>query len=215
MIAGVDEAGRGPVIGPLVVCGVAVENDRRLRELGVRDSKTLSPKRRETLAAEIRRIARVKLVDLPAKEIDLLMEEMNLNAIEAKLFATVLERLDVGQAYIDSADTSERRFETMILRELRTRPRLIVRHKADALYPVVSAASIIAKVERDRRVRAIEEELGVEIGSGYPSDRVTIAFLERYVADNGTLPPHTRHSWKTSCRLLSKAQGHSLDEFSG
>lgn len=198
MICGIDEAGRGPVIGPLIICGVAVDDDSKLRALGVRDSKRLSPKRREELAAAIRRIADVEVVEVTAEEIDSLRARMSLNELEAMKFAHIIDRLNPDHAYLDAADTDEEHFGRMVQAHVRNPVKIISRHKADDTFPVVSAASIIAKVERDRRVREIEREVGEPIGSGYCTDETTMSFLENWMARNKKLPPHTRESWETA-----------------
>lgn len=213
MICGVDEAGRGPVIGPLVVCGVACESDVPLRQLNVRDSKKLSAERRESLVPEIQRVCRTEIVVVPAEDIDAIRKEMTLNDLEAKLFATVIERLHPKVAYVDSADVDEHEFKKAILRALPFELDLVSKHGADDLFPVVSAASIVAKVRRDAAIRDIEVEIGEKIGSGYSHDAETIAFLERWVREKGMLPPHTRASWDTAKRLLSLAATKRLDEF--
>lgn len=215
MICGVDEAGRGPVLGPLVVAGVAVESDSRLRQLQVRDSKKLSPARREALAPEIEGVAKSVVLVIPAEDIDVMRAEMSLNEFEAKLFASIIEKLRPDTAYVDAVDVDEIDFKKAILRELASPVEIVSQHNADELFPVVSAASILAKVRRDREVRTIEAAIGRPIGSGYPSDPVTIAFLEGWIREKGTLPPHTRASWDTARRLLSEARGRKLESFGG
>ena len=215
MIAGVDEAGRGPVLGPLVVAGVAVESDVPLRQLNVRDSKKLTPDRREALAPEIEKVARFELVVVPAERIDVMRAEMSLNDFEAKIFAQVIEALRPETAYVDAADVDEIEFKRSVVRELSFHVEIVSKHNADELFPVVSAASILAKVRRDREMRLIEEELGIRVGSGYPADPDTIGFLENWIKVNGTLPPHTRTSWDTARRLLAESRIRKLDEFGG
>ena len=215
MIVGVDEAGRGPVIGPLVVAGVAVESDVPLRHLNVRDSKKLSPERREALAPEIEKVSTYELVVIPAERIDVMRSEMSLNDFEAKLFAEVIDKLRPETAYVDAADVDELEFKRCVRRELAFDVEIVSQHNADELFPVVSAASILAKVCRDREMRLIEDEIGLHIGSGYASDTDTIAFLERWIRQHGSLPPHTRASWDTARRLLAGSRNHKLDEFGG
>lgn len=215
MICGVDEAGRGPVLGPLVVAGVVVESDAPLRQLNVRDSKKLSPERRELLAPEIERLSRYEIVVIPASEIDVMRAEMSLNDFEAALFARVIERLHPDTAYVDAADVDEIGFKREVQRHLAFDVEIVSQHEADDLFPVVSAASILAKVRRDREMRKIEEELGARMGSGYPSDPDTIAFLTNWIKEKGSLPPHTRTSWDTARRLLAEARTRKLDEFTG
>ena len=213
MIVGVDEAGRGPVIGPLVVAGVAVESDVELRHMNVRDSKKLSPERREALAPEIEKVSRYEVVVIPAERIDVMRSEMSLNDFEAKLFAEVIDKLRPETAYVDAADVDEIEFKRCVRKELAFDVEIVSQHNADELFPVVSAASILAKVCRDREMRTIEDEVGMHIGSGYASDADTIAFLETWIRTHGSLPPHTRASWDTARRLLAEARNHKLDDF--
>lgn len=215
MICGVDEAGRGPVIGPLVVCGVACDSDVPLRQLNVRDSKKLSAERREVLVPELEKVCRFEIIEVPAEDIDAMRKEMTLNDFEAKLFATVIERLHPEVAYVDSADVDEHEFKKAILRSLPWEVDVVSKHHADDLFPVVSAASIFAKVRRDASIRKIESEIGRKVGSGYSHDQETIAFLERWVRETGSLPPHTRASWDTAKRLMNAAATHRIEEFGG
>ena len=213
MIVGVDEAGRGPVIGPLVVAGVAVESDVPLRQMNCRDSKKLSPEKREALAPEIEKVSRFEVVVIPAEQIDVMRAEMSLNDFEAKLFAEVIAKLRPETAYVDAADVDEIEFKRSVRRELAFDVEIVSQHNADELFPVVSAASILAKVCRDREMRSIEESIGMTIGSGYPSDPDTIAFLEKWIREKGSLPPHTRASWDTARRLLAESKNRKLDDF--
>ncbi len=213
MICGVDEAGRGPVLGPLVVCGVCVEDDKALRRLKVRDSKKLTPQRREELAPKIRKIARIELVEIPAEQIDGLRERMSLNKLEARIFASIIDSLCPKTAYVDAADVDEESFGRMVRRSLVHEVDLVSEHKADDTYPVVSAASIIAKVQRDARIREIEVEIGEPIGTGYCSDPQTVEFLERWTKDKKSFPPHTRKSWLTSQNIMMMNHMRKLDEF--
>lgn len=215
MICGVDEAGRGPVIGPMVVAGVMLLDDGVLVEINVKDSKKCAPKLREKLAKEIKELAKIEVIVVSAADIDLMRERYSMNQIETKLFATIIERLKPDLAYVDSADVREEFFKLEILRELKNEVDIISKHSADELYPVVSAASIIAKTRRDAEIARIEGEIGEPIGSGYPSDPVTIQFLEKWIKEKGVLPPYTRRSWKTAQRLLNRSKTKKIDEFTG
>jgi ribonuclease HII len=212
-ICGVDEAGRGPVLGPLVVSGVAMDDESALHELGVRDSKRLTPDRREELAERIRSVGEIVTVQVPAEEIDILRKEMTLNELEVNLFVSVLDKLRPRIAYVDSADVNPDRFGEDIGRKLDFDIEIISEHKADDTYAIVSAASIIAKTIRDSEVKKIERELGKEIGSGYPSDPITIEFLEKWIRENHVLPPHTRKSWETTRKILQRTRMRKLSEF--
>lgn len=214
MICGVDEAGRGPVIGPLVICGISVNKDDLLRQLGVRDSKKLSRNQRESLSEKIEKVAEeIQIVEIAAEEIDAIRDEMTLNQLEVKVFASVINRLKPSIAYVDSADVNEERFGKDILQEIELPVDVISRHRADETYPVVSAASILAKIRRDQVVRRIGQEIGEPIGSGYPSDPITIRFLESWIERYDRLPPHTRKSWDTCSRLLRMKSLRRIDEF--
>jgi len=213
MLCGIDEAGRGPVLGPMVVAGILIENDAPLRQLNVRDSKKLTPEKREALAPEIMKLVKFEIVVVSAEDIDLMRSQMSLNDFEAKIFATIIEKLKPETAYVDAADVDEIEFKKMILNELKQPVDVVSKHFADELFPVVSAASILAKVRRDAEVRKIEAEFGKPIGSGYPSDQVTMNFLEAWLKEKGTLPPHCRQTWDTSKKLLSASKMHKLEEY--
>lgn len=213
MICGVDEAGRGPVLGPLVVAGVCVKDDKALRRLKVRDSKKLTPRKREELEPKIRKVARVELVEIPAEQIDGLRENMSLNKLEARVFASIIDSLCPEIAYVDAADVDEESFARMVKRSLVHEVALVSEHKADDTYPVVSAASIVAKVKRDARIKEIEAEIGEPIGTGYCSDPQTVEFLERWTKARDSFPPHTRKSWLTSQNIMMMNHMRKLDEF--
>ena len=204
MFCGVDEAGRGPVMGPLVVGAVYVDDDTPLRELGVKDSKKLSPKRREELYDHIIDAAEgYSIITLSAEEIDAKRARMSLNMVEMEMFAEAVSRMPVSRVYVDCPDPNEEKFGNMLSVRIDNTP-VTARHKADDTYPVVSAASILAKVTRDRLVAEISEEFGEDIGSGYPSDPVTIAFIEKWLKEKGCTPRHTRNSWDTVKNLKSR-----------
>lgn len=214
MICGIDEAGRGPVMGPLVVCGVSIDRDEALRALGVKDSKKLSRSQRESLSGKIEHVVSgIEIVEVAASEIDILREEMTLNQLEAKLFASIIKKLGPDVAYVDAADVDEARFGRDINEELGSPIEIVSKHKADDTYPVVSAASILAKVRRDDRMKEIENEIGETVGSGYASDPITIRFMESWLERNGGLPPNTRKSWDTSSRLTNLNAIKKLDKF--
>ena len=212
MNCGVDEAGRGPGIGPMVVAGVCAEREK-LVGLGVKDSKKLSPKRREYLAGEIRKIAEKIVVRvIEPEEIDKMREEMTINELEVRIFAEVIDKLQGSEIYVDAADVNEERFAEEISSILSYAPKIISKHKADDLFPEVSAASIIAKVERDKIIEMIAEEIG-EFGSGYPADERTKEFLKKYYEEHGELPPHVRRSWKSAKKIIAESSQKNLDMF--
>lgn len=218
MISGIDEAGRGPVIGPLVVAGVTIKDDAPLIELNVRDSKKITPKRRIFLAEIIKQIAsKYEVLIISAKDIDDMRKVMTLNEIEINAFSKVVKKLKPEFCYVDSADVNENRFKQDILSQLTFKPEIVSKHKADDIYPIVGAASIIAKTRRDEEVSIIERELqqklDMPMGSGYPADPFTQKFLKAWVTRYKRLPPYIRKSWKTSQNLLKQYNIRKLDDF--
>ena len=218
MICGADEAGRGPCFGPLVVAGILVENDAELVRIGVADSKQLTPRRREQLAPMIQKIAsNYEIIVLPAADIDDLRKTMTLNELEVFVYSKIIEKLKPDVCYVDAVDVKEERFGRDILSHLSYKPQMISEHKADVNYPIVGAASILAKVTRDEHVRMIAKELepklNLPLGSGYPADPVTKKFLSTWVSRFGSLPPHVRTSWETCQKLIKNQKTKRLDDF--
>jgi ribonuclease HII len=211
VLCGVDEAGRGPAMGPLVVAAVAIPDDAPLREIGVKDSKKLPPTKRNELSIRIREMARVEVRVVQADEID--ARENSLNELEAELFAELLDRIAPTDAFLDACDTNEARFARTVGSKLRCHPRLVAKHKADDIYPVVSAASIIAKTVRDEEMERICSSLGIVGMSGYCGDKRTNDFVEGYLKEHGSLPPHTRRSWKNIRKLSSDSKVSKLSDW--
>ena len=210
LIAGVDEAGRGPVIGPLVIAGVMCEESDlpKLVELGVRDSKLLTAQKRETLAAQIKEHVLIyHTVWLSPSEIDHVVESKRklhkLNRLEAQAMAKVIQILKPDTVYVDASDILADRFAEHIQENLSFSLKVVSEHKADLKYPIVSAASIIAKVERDKAISKLQQKHG-NIGCGYPSDPKTIKFLEDWIRKFGSYPDFVRKSWKTAKRIKGK-----------
>jgi len=206
LVAGVDEAGRGCVIGPLVVAGVAVktENLPLLVELGVKDSKLLTAKRREALYPEILKLATGHhIIKVPPCQIDKAVHSARrlhkLNRLEAQTMARIIEALKPDEVYVDAADVLEYRFKNHIRECITVKTRIISEHKADRTYPIVSAASIIAKVERDLEIGNLKVEFG-DFGSGYLTDDKTMEFLKSLLDGNGSYPSCVRQSWKPAKR---------------
>jgi len=211
-IVGVDDAGRGSVIGPLVIAGVLLDEKDlpKLIGLGVRDSKLLSPRRREQLAEEVRRRAlQHHVIMLSPAEIDRVVESgrklHKLNRLEAQTMAKVIEVLKPDVAYVDASDVLADRFKHHIAESLPFKVQIVSEHKADATYPIVSAASIIAKVERDKAISELKGKYG-EVGSGYAADPKTLEFLESWIKRYGSYPEFVRKSWKPAKKLKGEAE---------
>jgi ribonuclease HII len=218
MIAGVDEAGRGPVIGPLIIVGLTAPQQKLFEDIKVKDSKQLSPKRRLVLAEQIKTIAsNIEVISIKATDIDDMRKVMTMNEIEVHAFTKVIKKLKPDQCYVDAADVNSKRFGEHISAHLPKKIEIISEHKADDIYPIVSAASIIAKTIRDKQIDSIasslEKKIKKPLGSGYPSDPVTQRFIHSWVAKYQKLPPHTRKSWKTAQRIYQQHTTKTLDDF--
>jgi len=212
IIVGLDEAGRGPVIGPMVIASVKInEKDLyKLQDLGLKDSKQLSKKKREELYVKISEICDVKKVVIDPEKIDEQMESINLNKIELGAFSKLANHFirenENISIYIDACSSNEQSFSNQFKAKLINKNvEIIAEHKADENYKIVSAASIIAKVTRDNVIEEYKEIFG-DIGSGYPSDPKTKQFLKNYVHENKGLPKIARKSWATSKNLLKEIE---------
>ncbi len=220
LVLGTDEAGRGAVVGPLCIAAVVVEEnkEKELDEMGVDDSKKLSRKRREELEDKIKEVVEdFAVVKISAETIDQEMPTKSLNLIEAERMAQLIETLRPDRAIVDATEAKtenvKRTLEVLLDDEIKDKVEIVAENRADENYPVVSAASILAKVTRDRSVEVIEKELGREIGNGYPSDPRTRRFLETVLKERGEFPEAVRESWVTVERLLEKVKQGDLSDF--
>ena len=207
-----DEAGKGSVLGPMVIAAVGVSSENVFAEVEVADSKLLSPKVRERLYITIRKRFRVATIRIDAHEIDEIRTGMTMNACVARAHAQAIDKLSPAIAYVDACDVNAFRYADMVKSHLETSCEVVSEHNADQTFKVVSAASIVAKVTRDRAIAALSKKYG-EIGSGYPSDPVTIAFLSAYIDEHKCHPPIARKSWKTVTAMLGKKQQSQLSQF--
>lgn len=208
-IAGIDEAGRGPMIGPMVICGILVDADRlhRLVEIGAKDSKALTHKRRLVLKEQIEKVtSKIEIRTVSAADIDRLRKRTTLNEIEVIEFASIAKSLNPQEIYLDAADVKAERFGSKIgeLSGIASKgAKVVSEHKADAKYPIVSAASIIAKVERDHAIEMYHKRHG-DFGSGYPNDPKTIKFVRDLVRNGEKLPSIIRKSWESVKRIVAE-----------
>ena len=203
-ICGIDDAGRGSMLGPLVIAGISLDkkNLRKISSLGVKDSKKLSPKLRESLYKQI-----IKIVDdyhvakISPKSIDASVKKHCLNGLEAKYMAKVVSKLNPDTSYVDSCDVNPQRFGKEISR-LSGNHKIKSYHHADSMFVVVSAASILAKVTRDRAIAKLRKDY--DLGSGYPSDSLTVKFVTKYYKKNHEMPNFVRKSWKPVQKIVAK-----------
>ena len=215
-IAGVDEAGRGPVLGPLVIAGVVLDSKDigTLVKNGLKDSKLLSGKKRaELYELVLEHACEHQIILLTPQEIDENSKgEGNLNSLEIDTMINILATLKGwSKAYVDACDVNAERCQQKLQQALQTD--VCAEHNADQKYPVVSAASILAKVVRDRAIQEEQANYQANLGSGYPSDPKTIAFLESYYKKFGKLPPIARKSWETCKKLIAACTQTSLEDF--
>lgn len=207
IIAGIDEAGRGPCIGPLVIGLVSIDKDKEeeLIEIGVKDSKLLEKDVRNRLYPEVKKIAKeYYTIKIPANEIDSLMNRHSLNEIEAMKAAFLVNQLKVKPNIVlaDSPDTLESNYAERIKRYLSFKINIKSEHKADFNYVVVGAASILAKVERDNEIEEMHKIYG-NFGTGYPHDERTIKFIKEFLDKNDKLPDIVRKKWSTTDVILN------------
>jgi len=201
-ICGIDDAGRGSMIGPLVIAGVSLDKRklRKLSTLGVKDSKKLSPKLREYLYKKIIEIVdEYYIAKISPRSIDASVKKHCLNDLEAKYMAKVVSKLNSDTSYVDSCDVNPRRFGKKISK-LSNNHKIKSYHHADSRFVVVSAASILAKVTRDRTIAKLRKNH--DLGSGYPSDSLSVKFVTKYYKKNHSMPSFVRKSWKPILRIL-------------
>ena len=212
MQIGADEAGKGPVLGPMVAAAVRAPADAIPES--VDDSKRLAPARRQELADRLRSGAAVDVgvaVVTPAR-IDDPETDMNALTVAAQAEAIAAVAVDDDAVVVDAGDVDAERFGRRVGAGVDAAVTVRSEHRADERHAHVAAASIVAKVERDARVEALSDTYG-DVGSGYPSDQRTRTFLAEYVRENGELPGCARESWSTCDDVLAAAEQSSLADF--
>ena len=214
-ILGIDEAGRGSVLGPLVVGAFCCSDDRltKLTGTGVRDSKRLSPRRREEVYALLPGVGECRSISLTPRTVDRYVARGGLNELELESFATLVKDLRPDVAYVDACDPNAERFGRRLEELAGHGARIVSRHKADRDFPVVSAASVVAKVRRDAALEELRRACGEVVGSGYPSDPETRACVARYARDGGRVPSWMRRSWETVQRVKREHPARTLDRY--
>lgn len=224
LLLGIDDAGRGPVMGPMCLAGVIIkeEDEAPFAEVGIKDSKLLTAKKRDELVETItqKAISKKAILVTPI-EIDTgLGMKLNLNEVEALTSATIINELvsklketdrENIKIILDCPSVNIPAWKKQLMHYIKDKSledQILCDHKADFKYPVVSAASIIAKTTRDAEIEKIKEQIGINFGSGYPSDPNTIAFLK----ENATNPKYkgifreSWQTWKTAAKNSEKEQ---------
>ena len=203
----------------MVLAGVAISEDKldKLKELGIKDSKLLSPKRRFELYDKIIKLAdSYMIIEVSPKEIDQCNADgTNLNQLEAIKIAEIINQLQSDEIYVDSPEPADggKKFEYIIKPHLTSSvtTKIYAGNKYDSKYVICAAASILAKVTRDNAVRCITKEIGHDVGSGYPADPKCKAFLENHYKDKHI--HHIRTCWATYKTLMKKKNQASLDNW--
>ncbi|MBI2076738.1 MAG: ribonuclease HII [Candidatus Aenigmarchaeota archaeon] len=214
-ILGIDEAGRGCVVGPLVMCGYLVDekNVSGLKKIGVRDSKLLSPLQRNKLIPKLEKLASdVVLIKIPAGEIDKMRTITNLNKIEIERMAQIINAFNPHRVIIDALEANENKFRKKIAGLVNNGCEIVAENFADKNYVEVGAASIMAKVTRDKEIDELQKGFA-DFGSGYPSDERTINFLKDCVKSNRGFPAFVRKSWLTVRWIQEEIQQRKISSF--
>lgn len=216
LIGGVDEAGRGSIIGPLVIAGISIRKSKisKLRQIGVKDSKMLTPKARANLFNLIMDMADsfcINIINCAIVDNNVFLNR--LNKLEAETMASVINSIQADKVYIDSCDVNPCRFKDcieshLLLLSSSSKPKLYSLHHADSLNIVVSAASIIAKIVRDKQIQEIRNTHH-NIGSGYPSDWKTMLFIRGWVSKHKCAPHFARKSWSPLKKMLEEVTLYS------
>ena len=201
----------------MVIVGVTIEkkDEKKLKALGVKDSKQLSPRRREELAKVIEQVAKnIVVMRVQSCKIDSYRQRgINLDKIEAMKIAQIID-MSEGKVYVDSLEQNTKRFKAIIVSFLQNKKRdLIVENYLDETVTVVGAASVIAKVERDRAIEEIKRRVNYDFGVGYSHDARTIAFVEKLIKENKELPPYVRKTWITTKLLQEKSWQRRIKDF--
>jgi ribonuclease HII len=219
LILGIDDAGRGPVIGPMILAGCLIDNkiEGELKKLGVKDSKQLTQKRREFLSEKIKELAETfEIVLAYPEEIDSTNKAgINLNALEAIKMAEVINKINKGyskiKVVVDCPSVGIEKWKDFLKTKIDNLSNLdvVCEHKADVNHVAVSAASILAKCAREIEMSKLKDEYGKDIGSGYCSDPLTTKFLEKHnqtYIDKGIF----RKSWSTWKEACSATEQKKL-----
>ena len=201
-ICGVDDTGRGSLVGPLLIAGVSLKRSkiRKLSSMGIKDSKKLSPSNRKRLYKKIIEFADAYYIArINPKTIDRSVKKHNLNHLEAKYMAKVISKLNPNISYVDSCDTNAKRYGVEI-GKMAKKSKIRSYHHADSRFVIVSAASILAKVNRDKAISKLRKTH--DLGSGYPSDKKTIKYVSKYISTKKQIPSFVRESWKPVQSML-------------
>ena len=211
----------------MVICGITTEKSvvKKLKSIGVRDSKQLTPARREELYDKIKEVVQSESsvssiipISIPSCKIDSYRgNSVNLNMLEVRTMVEIINMAGGREVYLDALTARPRKFKKTVKEHLDKKTlrgmKIVAENNADKKYPIVSAASIVAKVERDRAIEEIKKKVGVDFGVGYPSDERTVDFVESLIKSRKKLPPYVRKSWVTTQMLQEKNWQRKIKDF--
>ena len=214
IVLGVDEAGRGPIIGPLVIVGCTIEENKQevLKNIGVKDSKLLTHKKRIELSKEIKKLVKgYEIIIIPPQEIDQHLETdgTNLNWLEANKTIEIINILNPDKAIIDCPSPNLRAYKEYLLERINNKSiNLITEHNAEK-NPIVAAASVLAKVVREEEIETLKKKYG-DFGPGYMSNLTT----QKYLKENWEKHPEIfRKSWSPYKNYKNHKNQKKIDEF--
>ena len=216
IVVGVDEAGRGPVLGPLVIAAVAIDaaGAKKLEALGVKDSKLLSADKRLEIFEQMGEIItdyRVQVIEASAIDLTLSSHSSNLNWLEADTAASMINEIEHNKVIVDCPSRNIDSFKDYFVNKLTNKKAtIIMEHKADLNHISVAAASIVAKVIRDMEIENIKSEVGIDFGSGYMSDSLTVSFLNECFETHDYI---FRRNWASYQQRVRLKQQKTLGEF--
>lgn len=200
----------------MTICGYIIDQEKlaELKELGAKDSKLLTETKRDELYPLLKKIAHDFVVlKISAEEIDKLRSESNLNALEIERMQHIINMFNPDKVIIDSPEVNTKNFSKKVMAKVKNKKMEIVSENfADKKYPVVGAASILAKVERDSEIAKLHKKHGF-FGSGYPSDEITIRFLKDWIKKNKEFPSFVRKSWFTAQWIKEEKEQKTLRSF--
>ncbi|MBW2992494.1 ribonuclease HII [Candidatus Woesearchaeota archaeon] len=202
-------------MGPLVTAGVLIDekDESKLKTLGVKDSKLLTPEQREVLFKKITAVVKdysIKIIQPYQIDAALNDPDLNLNWLEANTMADLANELKPKKIILDCPSNNIPAFTNYLKNKLKIKAKIIAEHKADQKYPVVAAASILAKVTRDKEIEKIKNDIKQNLGSGYPSDPTTQEFLKK---NYKKYPKIFRKTWSSYQRLVEQKKQKSLSDF--
>jgi ribonuclease HII len=216
---GVDEAGRGAVLGPLVLasCTLSPEQEVYFKEIGVKDSKLIVKNKRVSFYDIIKEKAtEYKIVAVPAEELNVLMNRYSLNEIEAIKTAEIVKDLKItpNKLILDCPDTQTEKYKKRMINNFNilkhiNNCEILSEHKADLNHISVSCASILAKVTRDKMIFDL---IGPDI-SGYSSDPRTIKYIKDYILKHKKIPPFARDKWETINNIMNELYQNKIGWF--